>query len=281
MLKISIVTTCKGRLEHIKKSLPKLLAIGFSEIIFVDYDCPEKSGDWVANNFPGVKVIRVVDKINFNLSDARNRGGEVATGDWLLFVDADILVEGGLLAWAEKHLVAGCAYLCDRSGVGISKDISGTVFVESDAYRAVKGYDAFFVGWGGEDDDFYWRLRRFGVKFKTYPAEFFGVLEHNDNLRSKFYSVPGKVYSKTLNKIYLKCKRFLLQLNGGDGWFELPPAARKNLRSSIESQIAGLEEMRRGSVFRVKFVVQEKQLQPGGGVRIEENQTIMFNIEVL
>ncbi len=38
--KFSIITTCKGRLEHLKQTLPAMLAQKDSEVIVVDYSCP-------------------------------------------------------------------------------------------------------------------------------------------------------------------------------------------------------------------------------------------------
>ena len=62
----SIVTTCKGRLEHLKQSLPRMAAQAGAEVIVVDYDCPDGAGAWVAENFPAVRVVRVADAPLFN-----------------------------------------------------------------------------------------------------------------------------------------------------------------------------------------------------------------------
>jgi hypothetical protein len=39
--RLSIVTTCKGRLHHLRRSLPGFLAQPDTQVIVVDYDCPE------------------------------------------------------------------------------------------------------------------------------------------------------------------------------------------------------------------------------------------------
>lgn len=55
---IAFITTCKDRLQHLKETLPLLVADKPTEIVVVDYDCPANSGDWVEANYPDVKVVR-------------------------------------------------------------------------------------------------------------------------------------------------------------------------------------------------------------------------------
>ncbi len=57
MPRFSIVTTCKGRLEHLRQSLP-IFSRRAAEVVVVDYDCPQKTRDFVASDFPGGKVVR-------------------------------------------------------------------------------------------------------------------------------------------------------------------------------------------------------------------------------
>ncbi|MBM4221050.1 MAG: hypothetical protein FJ170_03775, partial [Gammaproteobacteria bacterium] len=71
---LSFITTCKGRLQHLMQTLPKMAAQPGTETIVVDYDCPDNSGDWVAANFPAVRVVRVKDQPIFVASRARNLG---------------------------------------------------------------------------------------------------------------------------------------------------------------------------------------------------------------
>jgi hypothetical protein len=52
-LAVSLITTCKGRLAHLKETLPAFLAQGAGcEVIVVDYDCPEGAATWVNANHP-------------------------------------------------------------------------------------------------------------------------------------------------------------------------------------------------------------------------------------
>lgn len=50
-LTYSIVTTCKGRLQNLQRSLPTFLAQLDAEIVVVDYDCPQGAGSWVQTGY--------------------------------------------------------------------------------------------------------------------------------------------------------------------------------------------------------------------------------------
>lgn len=64
------------------------------EVILVDDGspdrCPAYCDDWAAKD----QRIRVVHKVNGGLSDARNAGMEIATGDYVTFVDSDDYLAG-------------------------------------------------------------------------------------------------------------------------------------------------------------------------------------------
>ena len=78
MSTIAFVTTCKGRLHHIRQTLPRFLAEKPDEVIVVDYGCPDMAGDWVEENHPAAKVVRVTDDPEFCAARARNMGGRAA-----------------------------------------------------------------------------------------------------------------------------------------------------------------------------------------------------------
>jgi glycosyltransferase involved in cell wall biosynthesis len=106
MALISAITTCKGRLEHLKQSLPALMATGM-EVIVVDYDCPDQAGAWVQANWPQARVVAVSDRPRFNRSAARNLGAAAATGEWLVFLDSDAIAAPAFVSAVEPLLKAG------------------------------------------------------------------------------------------------------------------------------------------------------------------------------
>ena len=59
---VSIIPTCKGRLHHLRETLPSMLAQDYAgdwEIVVVDYDCPDGTFEWVKSlDHPRVQVGR-------------------------------------------------------------------------------------------------------------------------------------------------------------------------------------------------------------------------------
>ena len=76
--RLSIVTSCKGRLKYLKQALPTFVAQTESEVVVVDYDCPEGTKEWVAANFSAVRLVNVTREPIFNASRARNLGARDA-----------------------------------------------------------------------------------------------------------------------------------------------------------------------------------------------------------
>lgn len=108
------------------------------EVILVDDGSPDNCPlicDEYAKKDSRVKVIH---KTNGGLSDARNKGLEVATGDYILFIDSDDYIE---LDACEKFsrfqgknydILIGDAIveggICDLSHIELNKAVSGVIY---------------------------------------------------------------------------------------------------------------------------------------------------------
>ena len=100
-----LITSC---LESISQSLATNAKPGFThEIIVVDNNSTDKTAQLARQ--AGAKV--VFEPIN-QIGRARNTGAAAATGDWLLFVDADSLLNPGMVAdiiqLIESNKYVGC-----------------------------------------------------------------------------------------------------------------------------------------------------------------------------
>lgn len=156
----AFVTTCKGRLDHLKQTITHLVALEPAEIIVGDFDCPDGTADWVRRNHPAVKVIKVVDAPNFNLSHARNSGAAACESDWIFFCDADIIFDKSIVDWFHKtNLNNTTFYRQEQLPNKPYYDTFGTCLVNRHAFNAAGGYDDVISGWGGEDLDLYFRLQ--------------------------------------------------------------------------------------------------------------------------
>ena len=228
MASISVVITCKGRLEHLRQTLPLLARnLADAEIILVDYDCPEACGDWAEANVPGVLVVRVKNRPVFNLAKARNLGIARASAPWLLLADADVLFNTPLPASIAPMTMAPAILLPDPRPA----ELYGTVLVPRADTLAVGAYDETFEGWGAEDEDFLMRLELRGLERRRFDGAGIDVIHHDDTLRTRFHD-RGRALAWTLNCLYLAAKHDLLRLDqrlSPKGWQALYDSLRKEL----------------------------------------------------
>lgn len=236
MLDVAFVTTCKGRLHHIRETLPLLVAQNPAEIVVVDYSCPDKVGDWVQNNFPLVKVVRIADDPGFSLPRARNQGARQTHSPWLCLIDGDIKVQGPWTEWMAKNLDEAHFYRASLVNGQRDKETYGSVICPRPAFEAIGGYDEAFRGWGGEDDDLYARLAlEAGLTEAAYPSTFVEAIHHDDSERVVFYDIKSRQVQRAINTLYRKIKKHLfdLQITG------IPLAARESFMNSLNASLGG------------------------------------------
>jgi len=204
---ISVVTTCKGRLEHLKVTLPHMMALPDCEVIVVDYDCPDGAGDWVRATYPEARVVQVGDRRVFNVSRARNLGVAAANAPWLLMLDADVIAVSGLVDMLRPAMQRGVYLLPDPR----PSDLGGTLLVTREDFDAVGGYDEAFEGWGSEDQDLIARLDHAGRVIRTFPAYALTGLRHDDDMRVSFHEVTDLDANRAVNSLYRAAKMDLLR----------------------------------------------------------------------
>jgi glycosyltransferase involved in cell wall biosynthesis len=208
--RIAAVTTCKGRLEHLKQTLPRLAALPFEEVVVVDFDCPEHGGDWAEANCPGVRVVRVTGEPTFHCARARNLGAAATIAPWLLFIDVDVLVEPELLSVAGPLLQPGKF----SRAAPLAKECWGTIFVSRADYDEVGGYDEVIRDWGGEDDDLVWSLRRIGRSEASFPAALVDPIPHSDAMRVRHHEDQDRFGSGRRNGVYSLIKQAVIRQVG-------------------------------------------------------------------
>jgi hypothetical protein len=207
---IWVVTPCKGRLRYLQQALGRVMAHPEVHCCIVDYSCPDRVGDWVEAEFASevaagrLVVERVPDQPVFNKCRAHNAGARRARrqgADFFCFLDADTLVEPGFYdhiraqARGDRFLIAGL-----REDGSDQPSMTGLLVVRAEAFEQVGGFDEGFLGWGGEDIEF--RLRLFllgGLEVGEVPLSLVRPMEHDDQLRSRFYQERDIVTSNSHN----------------------------------------------------------------------------------
>lgn len=229
-MKISIVVLCKGRLHHLKETLPSLVSqdlqgLADYEVLVVDYGCPDGTYSWCREqSAPNLRCVRVDrDTLPLNKCRARNFGALCTNADWLLLLDADLIIPPDLLYravlacresgrkwllpavqgkavslppddsrfWFPEPIFAGPPSRGDF--VAVAK------FVAADLFHQIKGYDELLPGWGYEDADL--ALRLYNATDRTHyliPANFI-FLNHGVEDSVRFFENKNKAETAAQN----------------------------------------------------------------------------------
>lgn len=211
--RLSIITTCMNRLEHLKVTLPIFLKQSNSEVIVVDYGCSQGTKEYVNENYPMVKVIKAENILTFSASKARNIGAKNAKGEVLFFCDADAILHEDIGLWIKENFSKNNFYITPKGGNGTM----GTFIVSSESLFKAGGYDEAFDAWGGEDKDIYDRLEVLGLNKSVYPLGFVTTIAHSDEMR-QLGPLHGALATKEeqvkLNKTYRDIKSEIMKAEG-------------------------------------------------------------------
>jgi glycosyltransferase involved in cell wall biosynthesis len=211
---LSLITTCKNRLPHLKQTLPLMLRQPRAEVIVVDYGCEQGTAAWVKEHHPAAKLVQVSDDPVFCAARARNMGARNASGDVLCFVDADVLVHAELNTWLKNNQDSHTFCVClERK----ERELDGFLIVAREYFFKVGGYDEAIRGWGGEDFDLYERLARIGLSQSSVPRESISSIPHGDELRQLSEDEGGfgtRMDSLSMIQLYGAIKRDSWQLTG-------------------------------------------------------------------
>ena len=217
----SIITTCKGRLDHLKRSLPHMLEQNGAEVIVVDYSCPDGTADYVEEHFPSVRVVRVEGEAGFSNWRARNRGAAAASSNVLIFCDADtILAEGAVEVISTTLPPRRYGFFSREATLRFNKSririgdnqLRGFHVVPTPAFRALGGYDEVLEGYAaGGDTDLEDRLALRGIqRFALGDAIIDDVIEHEHETRLTYHRDPISI-SYAAGILYRRAKLTLLR----------------------------------------------------------------------
>lgn len=232
---LSLITTCKGRLHHLRQTLPEMMKQEDAECIVVDYGCPQGTGDWVAENFAQVKVVRVNNDPGFNQCRARNLGAVAASSSLFCFVDADIRLAPGFASWIGEN----CTTKTFLRAAPVTIETWGTFACRREDFWRVGGYDEIYEGWGASPEDLYLRLVAAGCSEKQFPGSLISSIPHSDAERTTYYENKNRWWQHRINSLYLIAKLDLMKLLGT----ELPVEQRRSLYAEAARAIEHAQSM--------------------------------------
>jgi hypothetical protein len=199
---VSFCTTCMGRLEHLKSTLPENIAAAEGqpvEFVLLNYSSPDFCDDWVRQRLHNeiahgvLSYYRYDGAAYFHHAHAKNLAHRLARGTILCNVDADNYIGRGF----TEYLLSAFATQSDSFLRGLDTptgEVFGRLaFKKADFYK-LGGYDERLnSGWGHEDGDIIDRAKAIGLK-EIYIEEptFLRFIWHDDNERVKFAFLKNK-----------------------------------------------------------------------------------------
>lgn len=181
---LSIVTTCGGRLDHLRQTLPVMLeaaqgAQADVEVIVVDFG-PTAGLEAFTAPFRAVKRVCVASS-TWNFGTARNAGLAVARGAVFINVDCDGFIDAESLdavaAWFEKQ--GANSYMRSTE----TRGVHGRCAFFTDELRALGGFheegiDGAVHVMAADIADIYARAEARGMNSARWPKRF-EVIEHD------------------------------------------------------------------------------------------------------
>ena len=233
--KITVVVTLYNRLEYARNMILSLLnqTLMIDELIFADDGSKQDVSEIIKDLIDGcpfeIKHVYQED-IGFRLARSRNNGARIASGDFLIFLDQDVIMPNDFVekiynSRKEKRMISSRGILTSEEQKNKIQEIINKKYDYSKIYTVIPIKD---------DEEIKKRLRRdnlyrflYKVKLRTRGAKIAGLIfalykkdyiaingfddnykgwgKEDDDFCNIFYKYGGEVYP-------LKLKEYLLHM---------------------------------------------------------------------
>jgi hypothetical protein len=212
---IVYATTCKGRSEHVKQTLPQNLADNpgpDSKFVLLDYNSQDGLDEWLkATQMDAIRSGKLVTYFfpapgAFKIAHAKNmaaRCGLLEGADILVTLDADNFTGPNFDQFITKNLPQLGGFLCPDFGAikvmpwGKEGDrdpnrrpvrgFHGRLAIRAQDFIKMGGYDENYQMWGSEDIDMLGRLHRMNYTARHIDVCYLHPIPHGSDVRFKEY----------------------------------------------------------------------------------------------
>jgi hypothetical protein len=177
--RISLCTTCMGRLHDLRRTLPKNIEDNRDyphlEFVILDYNSGDGLEDWMRRNMMGhiesgrVVYYRTTEPEYYSMSHSRNVAFLAAGGEIVNNVDADNWTNPGFAAYLNR-----LANECPRNAIfaKCKRLLHGRIGFFKDEWIALGGYDERLCGYGHDDKDLLCRAWLSGFTLMWYGGAY-------------------------------------------------------------------------------------------------------------
>lgn len=195
---IGFCTTCKGRAQHLKITLPQNLANNpDAKFIVVDYGSQDDLLEYLrtahGSEIQSGRLVVYSYRTDgpFRMGHAKNLAHRCAIlegCDILCNLDADNYTGPRFDAYVERQFMEEDIFLWGSMIQGVlTRGINGRIAVGAQAYIKAGGYDEKFECWGSDDKDFCERLKMLGYWGAQIHPKHLNAVAHNDKMRFRDY----------------------------------------------------------------------------------------------
>lgn len=211
---LSIIVLNYNRLHYSKRTISTLIATTTvpHEFIFVDNGSIDGTREYLLSlehETNAEKITYIFNDRNFGVAGGRNSGLRVASGEYLMTIDDDILVPHGY----DKYFVEACNKINKLGITGINVEKKKYRYVVLDGVDMVVkhgnlggaclcmprrvfekvGYFSPDFVYGGEDCDMYIRLKRLGLISAYIPLHGDHI---DENLNAAYAQIKKRMHSE-------------------------------------------------------------------------------------
>lgn len=204
--KISICTTCMGRLHHLKQTLPQNILDNWDyrkklEFLILDYNSNDGLGKWVKDALGKyvesglVAYYRTEEPKYYDMSHSRNIAFKLASGDIVNNVDSDAYTNKGFASYINRQANVQPEKATFAKSRQLLRGRLG--FYKKDFIEILGGYDENLHAYGHDDQDLLNRAWELGFTLMYYGGQFCGIVEdhvkHQEgNYKKKWWETEGE-----------------------------------------------------------------------------------------
>lgn len=145
MVSVSIIVPIYNVEQYLDECVKSIISQTYKniEIILVDDESPDNSPAMCDEYAKSDERVKVIHKKNGGLSSARNAGLDIATGDYVLFIDSDDYITNDFVeqllhtAAASKADIAMCNFTSDTKTLDLGISDSFKIYTPKQATRAI------------------------------------------------------------------------------------------------------------------------------------------------